>query len=139
MLGLFLFSHGSYESFRWNRQYHPTGRYFYWLTMPLDRDPLNLHPTSAKPCKADRGDCTEVDLDFWIFEPSWQTQTFIFSALPAFLFGGVLASAFGHFGISQVITFMAVLPPLIVAWYYFLGWIIDRLIDRVRRRVHAPC
>src|SRR5258708_38838292 len=117
---------------------HNSGRYFYWGSIRLDRDPLNVHPTpsaNAKPREATPGDCTDVELDFWVFEPSWLQQIFVFSALPAFLLEGAIPIGANHFGMSQVPIFMGTLPPLIVSWYYFLGWTGDRLLDKVRRRV----
>jgi len=138
LFGLLLFSFESWESFHWNREYHHSGRYFYWGSIRLDRDPLNVHPTpsvNAKPCEATRGDCTDVELDFWVFEPSRLQQIFVFSALPAFLLEGTILIGAKHFGMSQVLIFMGTLPPLIVPWYYFLGWTGDRLLDKVRRRV----
>ena len=138
LFGLLLFSFESWESFHWNREYHHSGRYFYWGSIRLDRDPLNVHPTpsaNAKPCEATPGDCTDVEVGSWVFEPSWLQQIFVFSALPAFLLEGAIFIAAKHFGMSQVPIFMGTLPPLIVPWYYFLGWTGDRLLDKVRRRV----
>jgi len=29
-------------------------------------------------------------------------------------------------GISEVLSFMLLMPVLILVWYYFIGWLLDR-------------
>jgi hypothetical protein len=36
-------------------------------------------------------------------------------------------------GVSEVFGFLSLVPALMFAWYYFLGW----LVDRLRRRHQA--
>jgi hypothetical protein len=45
------------------------------------------------------------------------------SALPAFIIGGLAVSGLGRLGVSQVSSFMFVMPALIFVWYYFVGWL----------------
>jgi len=48
------------------------------------------------------------------------------SALPAFIASLVIVTVLGRFGVSQVASFMVSMPLLLAAWYYFVGWRIDR-------------
>jgi hypothetical protein len=48
------------------------------------------------------------------------------SAFPAFVFGGVIVRSLGRLGISEVSSFMVLMPLLISAWFYFVGWLVDR-------------
>jgi hypothetical protein len=50
------------------------------------------------------------------------------SALPAFIVGVFAVSGLGRLGLSQVSSFMFLMPILIFAWYYFVGWLLDRWI-----------
>jgi hypothetical protein len=38
----------------------------------------------------------------------------------------IIVSSLGRLGISEILSFMIAMPLLIVAWYYFMGWMIDR-------------
>jgi hypothetical protein len=53
------------------------------------------------------------------------------SALPAFVVGGFAVSGLGRLGLSQVSSFMFLMPVFIFAWYYFVGWLLDRWIRRL--------
>jgi hypothetical protein len=33
----------------------------------------------------------------------------------------------GRLGVSEVLRFLSLVPALLFAWYYFLGWLVDRL------------
>ena len=48
------------------------------------------------------------------------------SAFPAFIVGALIVSGLGRVGVNEVLSFMLLVPPLIFAWYYFLGWSVDR-------------
>jgi hypothetical protein len=41
---------------------------------------------------------------------------------------------FAHFGISELTTFMIAMPPLLAGWYFIVGWFLDWLGYRWRRR-----
>jgi hypothetical protein len=50
----------------------------------------------------------------------------MFSALPAFLLGWFIVDDLAIWGVSQVWSFMVSMPLLISAWFYFLGWLVER-------------
>jgi hypothetical protein len=52
-------------------------------------------------------------------------------ALPAFLVGTGVVHGLARLGVSEVISFMVSMPLLIFAWFYLVGWLVDR---RLRRR-----
>jgi uncharacterized protein YybS (DUF2232 family) len=61
-----------------------------------------------------------------IEDPGWLTRVSLLSAFPTFLVGIPLVRALGHHGVNEGLTFMAVMPVLVAAWYYAAGWLIDR-------------
>src|SRR6266404_1931018 len=125
-LGLLLFALGSYESVRINREWHKNpSRYFWWSSIRLDRDPLNLHPQAATPCKDANVNCVEWDPGFASVEPGLMAKLLVLSAAPAFILGKLVVQVFGRRGIDQVSTFMASMPLLISAWYFAVGWLAD--------------
>jgi len=116
--GLLLFSFISYQSFRPVRGYkHPPDRYFSWAGVLLDTDPLR------KPCPNGSEPCVEFNPDSW---PRPLPRLLFLTAVPAFFVGMLLVNVFGKFGISQLLSFMVLMPLLICAWFYFLGWLLDR-------------
>ncbi|MGB9465504.1 MAG: hypothetical protein WBR10_10350 [Candidatus Acidiferrum sp.] len=48
------------------------------------------------------------------------------SAIPAFVVEAVVIGGLGRIGINEIWGFMISMPLLIFAWYYFVGWLIDR-------------
>jgi hypothetical protein len=66
----------------------------------------------------------------------------VLTAVPAFLAGAALIAGLGKLGVSQVWTFMLSMPLLIGAWFYLVGWLIDRWrgrrIKRAVLRVATP-
>jgi hypothetical protein len=61
------------------------------------------------------------------------------SALPAFVVGGLAVRGLGAIGINQISNFMLLMPVLICAWYYLIGWLLDHWISRrSRRRTPTP-
>lgn len=126
--GLLLFSFGSYESFRLARESHREHwRFFYWASIRLDSDPLGRqYRTLTRPCPKDPENCTEFDLEYAWIDPGPLAKLQFLSAMPAFSVGMRLVFVLGKFGINEVISFMILMPLLICAWFYFLGWFIDR-------------
>jgi hypothetical protein len=59
------------------------------------------------------------------------------SAFPAFVVGGLAVGGLGRLGISEFSTFMLLMPVLIVAWYYFVGWLLDRWLGKRRQQSAA--
>ena len=137
LVGLFLFSIGSIGSFRFNRQIlYGSGKYFWWSSIRLDRDPLNKHPRAMTPCNPATADCLGWDpVSIWV-DPGWLAKALMISAFPAFVAGASIVGILGRFGVSQVVTFMIVMPPLICAWYYFVAWMFGYLMKR--RRAKQP-
>lgn len=125
--GLILFSGVTYSSFRMNRetQRRPS-RYFWWSSIRLDSDPANKLVRGTTACKDDKETCvTTWDLqDRWV-DPGWLTEFLMLSALPAFVVGHFTVGRLGKLGISQVSSFMLLMPFLILGWYYFIGWLLD--------------
>lgn len=74
----------------------------------------------------------------WV-DPSLLAQFLMLSALPAFVVGGLVVKGLGRLGISQISSFLFLMPLLIFAWYYFVGWLIDRLVcKRSQPRAQTP-
>lgn len=134
-VGSLLFAGVSFESLR-NREYQKDpGRYFWWSSIRLDSDPLNRHPLPhvATPCKDAAGDCVVWDpVSLWV-DSGLLPKTLILSAIPAFFAGMLFVRALGHHGVSEVSSFMAWTPVLLVAWYYAVGWLIDRWLYKRRQ------
>jgi hypothetical protein len=84
---------------------------------------------SPPPCNEAVNDCTS-----WkprvIEDPGWLTRVLILSAFPTFLAGVPLVRVLGRHGASEVWSFMVLMPLLITAWYYAVGWLLDRWICR---------
>jgi len=127
VLGLVLFGGVTRNSFHVNREIHRTpNRYFWWSSMRLDSDPLNRHPLATEPCKDGEEKCVDwTPVSIWV-EPGWLAELLVPSAFPAFVFGAVVVHGLGRLGISEVSSFMVVMPLLISAWFYFVGWLVDR-------------
>jgi hypothetical protein len=68
-----------------------------------------------------------------LVDPGYLAKSLVLTALPAFALGAVVVRGLAHIGVSEVWSFGAVMPLLIFAWFYFVGWLIDRC---VRKRSH---
>jgi hypothetical protein len=61
------------------------------------------------------------------------------SALPAFVVGTAVVRGLASLGVSEVWSFTIVMPLLILAWFYFIGWLIDRWVHkRSQPRARTP-
>lgn len=128
VLALLLFALGTYNSFRFNRDLKKSGKYFWWYSIRLDRDPTNRHYRS--PCQPGIADC-----DYWApeavwIDPGWLPRALIVSAFPAFVLGKALIYFFGRLGASELTTFVASMPWLIFAWYCLVISAVTRLVRR---------
>jgi hypothetical protein len=137
--GLVLFGLLTYASVLGNRELrhgHP-GRFFWWGSIRLDSDPLGKHST-LEPCRqVQSGDCA-WDAVFITVDPGWLEKTLIISALPAFLLGRVFVQGLARLGVSELDSFMWMMPVLILVWFYGVGWLLDRWQDaRSSRRSSA--
>jgi hypothetical protein len=136
LCGLALFLLGTYASFRFNREVfgnRPT-RYFYWSSIRLDSDPLNKHQYPYfLPCKSGEADCVEPQT-IWVVEHGSVSMLLRLAALPAFFAGVAIVRGLARLGVSEVATFLISMPLLILAWFYLIGWLIDRWRYKVASR-----
>ena len=137
IVGVALFGLGSYQSIRLNRMlsWH---KYYYWLSIPLDRDPLNRWSNTSATCNSQGSDC-KVEFDYIRIDPGPVTKVFMTSAFPAFFAGTALSHTIGRYGASELPTFMIATPVLIFAWYYLLSWcafLLLRLVRKKQRQKH---
>jgi hypothetical protein len=142
-IGLSLFIALTHGSLRMNReiQKRSPSQYFWWTSIRLDSDPLNRHPKSTTtPCKNGEENCVNWELPpiVWV-DPSWAAKFLMLSALPAFVVGTAAVRGLASLGVSEVWSFAIVMPLLILAWFYFVGWLIDRWVHkRSQRRAQTP-
>ena len=128
--GLILFAGLSYDSHRVNREVFKgrPSRYFWWSSIRLDSDPLNKHPIvlTTTTCEDGIEDCTTWDPVYVWVDPGWVERILVVSAFPAFVVGAAIVGGLARLGISKLSTFTVSIPVLIFAWFYFVGWVIDR-------------
>jgi hypothetical protein len=134
IFGLFLFALQTYGSFQLHRQFRVVSdRYFYWSAIRLDsRSGQSDHQRSGT-YQSDSHD-EQAGLREW----DWANSSPIGRALmviaaPAFAICGILVSALAQIGISEVPTFMILLPTLQCVWLYFVGLLIQKLLHRKRK------
>jgi len=92
----------------------------------LDSDPLNKNPKPRSPCQDKKENCVHRELAYQWVQPGLLDKLLVVSALPAFLAGAAMVIGLSNLGIDEVLTFMVSMPILIFAWYYLVGWLIDR-------------
>jgi hypothetical protein len=134
--GLSLFGLLTYDSMRVNSMRFNTGasgqqhhnRYFWWGSFRLDSDPLNKRPM-AKPCVESSVENCDFELYIWV-DPGWIERALILTALPAFFLAIVFVHGLAHLGISELLTFLFTMPLLTLAWFYTLGWLLDRWLHK---------
>ncbi|HEY6127153.1 MAG TPA: hypothetical protein VIW23_03120 [Candidatus Acidoferrum sp.] len=136
LTGLILFGLVSYRSMPANPQTEDAPRkYYWWSSLRLDTDPLNENSKVPNPCGSNRN-CSGADAATKAIWPGWLDRILVVSALPAFLTGAAIVVGLSTAGIDEVLTFMVFMPVLLFAWYYFVGRMLDRVINRwiYRRR-----
>jgi hypothetical protein len=77
-------------------------------------------------CKDGIEDCTTLDPVYIWVDPGWAERMLLVSAFPAFIAGAAIVAGLARLGISELSTFTVSIPVLIFAWFYFVGWVIDR-------------
>jgi hypothetical protein len=125
--GLILFGTLIYGSIRVNRdmRHNHYSRYFWWGAVRLDSDPLNRH-SRVEPCEwKQEGDCGWDPGYIWV-TPGLIQRALVLSALPAFLAAIAVVRVLARLGISELVSFMFTMPVLILAWFYTVGWLLDR-------------
>jgi len=86
------------------------------------------------PCRPEITNCSEWwEIRGVIVDPGPILSTLLLSGLPAFFVTARLVHGLGRLGINEVYTFFVAAPLLLFAWYYFLGWLLDRLWARRKR------
>jgi len=65
----------------------------------------------------------------WV-DPGWIERALTLTALPAFLLTIVVVHGLAHLEISELLTFLFTMPLLTVAWFYTLGWLLDRWLHK---------
>ena len=125
VIGLLLFVGETHTSYRHWRTDPPPRRYFWWSFIRLDSDPLNSH-TIPEPQKFTDANGTTWELRSKTVYPGYWAIASMLSGLPAFVASALVRRALSRLGVSQVLSFMICTPILLFAWYYFLGWLLDR-------------
>ncbi|HEV2195628.1 MAG TPA: hypothetical protein VGR55_08600 [Candidatus Acidoferrum sp.] len=129
-LGLLLFALEVYDSNRDWKVHASPSRYTWWASIRLDSHPLNRDP---RFCDINAENSARWNGPLKIVDPGYLANASFFSGLPAFLASMVITAALSRLGISQIWTFMVSAPILLFAWYYFLGWLLDRWRGRSPR------
>jgi len=134
VLGLLAFCGESYLSLRINREFGTAPhRYYWWSSIRLDTDPLNKNPT----CESSEGDCGWELTHVWI-DPGYLTKTLMLVALPAFALCAITVGGLGHLGVNEAWSFFVSMPLFIIAWFYFVGWLIDWWWYKQRKIIDTP-
>jgi hypothetical protein len=82
-------------------------------------------------------DCVGWDpVSIWV-DPGWLAKMLMVSALPAFAIGALIVGGLGRLGTNEVWTFMISMPILICAWYYLVGWLVDRWAFRRSQEIRS--
>ena len=115
-------------------------RYVYWGAIRLDSDPLNRHPKPVvqtdPSCKEGEG-CVAWDPEYIWIEPGWIEKLLFLTGFPAFLVASGTLWVARRMGVNEVVSFMITMPALLVSWYGFVGWSLDRRVARRRLRKAA--
>jgi hypothetical protein len=137
LFGLFLFFGETYGSIRFNqelRSRNPDRKGFWWATFRLKTDPLDKIP--PRPCGDEAPNCVERwSIRDVIVDPGAISMTLLLSALPAFFLALRIVHGLGRLGVNEVYIFFISAPILVLAWYYFLGWLVDRWRDKREERL----
>jgi hypothetical protein len=139
LAGLLLFTVISYRSALVNDQTQKSSsKYYWWSSLRLDSDPLNQNLKPVNPCEDKKKDCANPEIANARIQPSWLDKMLIFSAFPAFLAGAATVVGLSKLGIDEVLTFMVSMPIFLFAWYYFVGWMIDRWLFKRTQTKSVP-
>jgi hypothetical protein len=132
VVGLALFGTVSYHSFRMHGETERAqSKYFWWSVIRLDADRANRQNRTATSCKIGEENCWDDLRDTWV-DPGLLDRVLVLSAFPAFAVGWFATRGLGRLGISQVSSFMCLMPVLIFVWYYFIGWLLNRRLLKRR-------
>jgi hypothetical protein len=142
--GLLLFAAVTYDSLK-ARPKVPN-QYLWWSILRLDSDPPNAQRPAKMRCILSRHNCgprsfgrragtpcTNAKGNFsswnpaslWV-SPESASELLILSAFPALAAGMSWVRLLGREGMSEISSFMSMMPLFVAAWYYTIGWFIDR-------------
>ena len=139
MIGLILFAAVTYRSMPMNHHERIVPRrYYWWSSLRLDSDPLNKNPAPATPCPRGLENCSNGESPNVKIAPGWLEKLLVFSAFPAFLAGFAIVASLSKLGVDEVLTFFVSTPILLFGWYYLVGWLIERWMDRRARIKNIP-
>jgi len=124
-IGLMLFGGVTYESLEGRRYERAHGQYFWWASIRLDTHQVDQGSVTSTPCKDTEDNCVSWE-PHAIEDPGPLTRALIVSAFPTFLVGMPLVRVLGRHGVSEIWSFMVLMPLLIGAWYHAIGWLMDR-------------
>ncbi len=139
LIGLFLFTAVAYRSMPANHhEREAPRRYYWWSSLRLDSDPLDRNPAPAKPCPEGIANCSNGETPNVKIAPGWLEKFLVVSAFPAFLAGFAVVAGLSKLGIDEVLTFFVSMPILLCGWYYLVGWLIERWLDRRAQARSTP-
>ena len=142
--GLLLFAGATYDSLQ-ARPKVPS-QYLWWSILRLDSDPLNAqHPVGTPRIRskgnrglrsfghgvgttrtnAKRNSTSWNPASLWV-SPESASELLILSAFPALAAGMSWVRLLGREGMSEISSFMSMMPLFVAAWYYTIGWFLDR-------------
>jgi|HubBroStandDraft_4_1064222.scaffolds.fasta_scaffold120281_2 hypothetical protein len=131
VIGLSLFGAVTYRSYESQRtvtkDWQTTPRkYLWWSMIELDSNPSDKLDPHHEARQENSYMLSMMEITSGLLD-----KILVFSALPAFIVGLFVVVVLGNLlGISQVSSFMALMPVLIFAWYYFVGWLLERWIRK---------
>ncbi len=146
--GLLLFAGVTYDSLQ-GRPKIPS-QYLWWSILRLDSDPLNAQHRVGTPCIRAKGNCRPRSFtrgaktpgtiarsnytswnpaSLWV-SPELASELLILSAFPALAAGMSWVRLLGSQGMSEISSFMSTMPLFVAAWYYTIGWLIDRWLHK---------
>jgi|SRR5208337_280997 len=145
--GLLLFAGVTYDSLQ-TRPKVPS-QYLWWSILRLDSDPLNAQHPTGRPCIRAKGNCGPRGFgrapgtpgtiaksnsrwnpaSLWV-SPDLASELLVLSAFPALAAGMSWVRLLGSQGISEISSFMSMMPLFVAAWYYTIGRLIDHCFYR---------
>src|SRR5579863_4636046 len=139
ILGLILFAAVTYRSLPANEHERiAPRRYYWWSSLRLDSDPLNKNSAPAVPCAAEIPNCSSGEFPNTKIAPGWLEKSLVVTAFPAFLVGFAIVAGLSKLGVDEVLTFFVSMPILLFGWFYLVGWLIERWLDRRARIKNIP-
>jgi hypothetical protein len=120
IVGLALFVVVTVQSWRNSQRVH-SARHFRWSVFLLNSQPLKTGESDVVPP---------------LPQPSWPDSILRTTAFPAFFLGIAIIFPLSSLGLSEVLTFMTLMPLVLFTWYYWIGRLIDRRVLRRNRRAH---